>query len=98
MVPQIEFQNLIDIAREHSHPSGSRQELAPEIVSALKPRGYFSLLLPKTLGGAQLDYPDYIDLVLSFAQVDASTAWCINQGSVLASLAHLIESDTAKTI
>ena len=62
------------------------------------PRGYFSLLLPKTLGRAQLGYPDYIDLVQSFAQVYASTAWCINQGSVLASLAQLIESDIAKTI
>ena len=74
MVIKKKYNDLLGIVRDHTHPGDSRQELAPEIVSALKPKGYFSLLLPRSLGGAQVDYPHYIDLVLNFAQVDASTA------------------------
>ena len=98
MVLQNQFNELIGIVRKHSQTQGSGKELARQITSSLKSRGYFSLLLPEYLGGDQLTYPDYIGLVFSFAKVDASTAWCINQGSVLSSLARLVDKEIAKTI
>ena len=66
MFTQNDYQDLIEIVRKNTYPSNSSQELAPEIVSSLKEKGYFSLLLPDYLGGAQLDYPQYIDLVFNF--------------------------------
>ena len=54
--------------------------------------------MPKPLGETQVDYPDYLDLVLNFVKADASTAWCINQSSVLGSLTCLVDEDTVKTI
>ena len=94
--PQINEE--LDVVRSYTSPHEGGQELAPAIVDALKPKGFFSLLLPDGLGGAQLDYPDYIKLVMQFAMIDASTAWCVNQGSVLASLARLIAPEDARKI
>ena len=88
----------LDLVRSYTSPHQAGQELAPAIVDALKLKGFFSLLLPHDLGGAQLDYPDYINLVMQFATIDASTAWCVNQGSVLASLARLIAPEDAREI
>ncbi len=64
----------------------------------MKPKGYFSLLLPESLGGAQMNYPDYIALIYSVAQIDGSTAWCMNQGSVLASQARFVDQPFAGRI
>lgn len=93
-----QINHQLELVRHYTSPDDNNQELAPEIVGALKPEGFFSLLLPAELGGAQLGYPDYINLVMQFATIDASTAWCINQGSVLASLARLVTPETARTI
>lgn len=90
--------SVLDTVRDHTQPDDDVRELPDGIVSVLKPAGYFSLLLPEDLGGAQMDYPPYIDLVLETAVHDGSTAWCINQGSVLAGLARLLPADAAKEI
>src|SRR5438067_1938665 len=59
-----------------------RRELPESIVEALIERGLFRLLLPHSLGGAELLPAQYIPIIEAIAQVDASTAWCINQNSV----------------
>ena len=67
-------------------------------MTALKTENYFSLLLPESLGGRQLGFTDYIQRVQAVATADGSTGWCVNQGSVLASLARLLPADVASEI
>ncbi len=73
-------------------------KLPADLALKLKEGGLFTLLLPTTLGGPQLHFPDFVRLVQSFAEADGSVGWCINQGSVLSTLAARMSIDTAKDI
>jgi alkylation response protein AidB-like acyl-CoA dehydrogenase len=56
-----------------------RRELPEAIVEALVERGLFRLLLPRTLGGAELRPAAYVLVIEEVAKHDASTAWCLGQ-------------------
>src|ERR1700720_4141537 len=56
-----------------------RRELPEPIVAALAERGFFRLLLPRSLGGAELLPADFVPVIEEIAKADASTAWCLNQ-------------------
>ena len=78
--------------------SGESVSLPKSLVSSLKAESYFTLLLPERLGGKQMNYPEYVRLVQRVAKADGSTAWCVNQGSVLSTLARLLPTDVAQKI
>src|SRR5437764_6283112 len=75
-----------------------RRELPESIVEALIERGLFRLLLPHSLGGAELLPAQYIPIIEAIAQIDASTAWCINQNSGCSMTAALLAPDIAREI
>ena len=56
-----------------------RRELPEAIVEALVERGLFRLLLPRTLGGAELRPATYVSVIEEVAKHDASAAWCLGQ-------------------
>jgi len=56
-----------------------RRELPEAIIEALVERGLFRLLLPRTLGGAELCPAAYVSVIEEVAKHDASTAWCLGQ-------------------
>src|SRR6266851_673908 len=58
-----------------------RRELPEGIVDALIERGLFRLLLPRSLGGAELLPAQYVPIIEALAKIDASIAWCVNQNS-----------------
>lgn len=45
-----------------------------------------------------MPFPDYVQLVQQVAEADGSTAWCVNQGSVLSTIARLLPAQTARDI
>jgi alkylation response protein AidB-like acyl-CoA dehydrogenase len=75
-----------------------RRQLPDELACELADRGFFRLLVPKSLGGAELDHPAFLETVRIFAEADASTAWCINQNNVFATDAARMQKDTARRI
>ena len=56
-------------------------ELPSDVLQAMHAEGMFRLLVPRSLGGAELDPATYIQCVEAIAAGDASVAWCMNQGS-----------------
>ena len=68
------------------------------LATSLKSARFFSLLLPAHLGGEPPALPDYLHLVRTIARANGSAGWCVNQGSVLASLARLLPVDAGRTI
>lgn len=59
----------------------AKYELPPDVLDAMHEAGMFRLLLPRVYGGFELKPSDYVQCVEAIAMGDASTAWCMNQGS-----------------
>src|SRR5712671_254354 len=73
------LQALLD---EHGPEMDRRRELTPEVVDALAGQDMLRLLLPKSLGGQEVDLLDYCKANEALAWADASTAWFVNQSNV----------------
>ena len=64
----------------------------------LADKGFFRLLVPRSLGGGEIDYLEHLSIVQTFAEVDGSTAWCINQNNVFATVAAKMPESLAREI
>ena len=58
-----------------------RRELPPALVQRLIDGGFFRMLQPRSLGGAELRPVIFCQVTEALAQADASTAWCVGQNN-----------------
>jgi indole-3-acetate monooxygenase len=80
-------------------PEIERQRELPEpIVAAMVERGFFRMLLPRSLGGGELLPAPYVRVVEEIAKGDASAAWCLNQGAGCSMTAAYLEPAAAKEV
>src|SRR4051794_12408372 len=75
-----------------------RRELPERVVDALIERGLFRLLLPRSLGGAELLPAQYVPVIEELAKHNASTAWCVNQNSGCSMTAAHLAPEVARDI
>jgi indole-3-acetate monooxygenase len=75
-----------------------RRELPAQIVDALVERGLFRLLLPRSLGGAELAPAQYVPVIEELAKHDASTAWCLGQACGCTMTAALLDQGAARAV
>ena len=61
-----------------------QRELPAALTDRMKALGLFRLLVPRSVGGEEMDWLNYLDTVRTIAYADASAGWCFNQGSVFA--------------
>jgi alkylation response protein AidB-like acyl-CoA dehydrogenase len=61
-------------------------------------QGFFRLLMPRSLGGAELEHPDFLRILEVFAAADGSVAWCLNQNNVFATNSVRMPEQTAREI
>ncbi len=76
----------------------AERQMPPDLAGDMADAGFFRLLLPRDLGGAQLAHPDFLQILEQFAAADASVAWCLNQNNVFATSAARMPVDTAHLI
>ena len=58
-----------------------RRELPPALVARLIDGGFFRLLQPRSLGGAELRPVVFTQVTEALAEADASVAWCVGQNN-----------------
>jgi alkylation response protein AidB-like acyl-CoA dehydrogenase len=75
-----------------------RRELPAAIIDQLVEGGFFRLLLPRSLGGAELLPAEYVPIIEAVARIDASTAWCLNQNSGCSMTAAYLAPEVAREI
>ena len=57
------------------------RRLPRSLLTALIEAGMFRLLLPRSLGGGEVDPITFVEVMEEIAKVDASTAWCLCQAA-----------------
>ncbi len=67
---------------QHGPEEDRRRELTPEMVQALVEQDLLRMLLPKSMGGQEVDLVDYCKACEAIAWADASTGWFVNQSNV----------------
>ena len=72
--------------------------LPADIVDAMHEAKLFRMLLPRNLGGAELDLATYFQVVHAIAEGDASAAWCLSQSSGCAMAAAYMTPEAAREI
>lgn len=75
-----------------------RRELPEATVEALIERGLFRLLLPRTLGGAELRPAAYVTVIEEVAKHDASVAWCLGQACGCSMTSAYLDPEVAREI
>jgi len=68
------------------------------VVEALIEHGFFRMLLPRSLGGAELDPLSYVQVLEEIAKADPSTAWCLGQNSGCSMTAPYLDPGVAREI
>ena len=72
--------------------------VTPQIVDAMIERGIFRMLLPRSIGGAELDPLTYTAVLEILAQGDGSTAWCLGQNSGCSMTAPYLSHEMAREV
>ena len=75
-----------------------QRELPATLIDKMIEQGFFRLLQPRALGGAELLPAEYVPIIEAFARVDASTAWCLNQNSGCSMTAAYLSAEVAQEI
>ena len=76
----------------------AERELPRPLFEALADAGMFHLAVPRSLGGAELDLPTYIQVIEELGKADASTGWCVNQGAIYATYSARMPHAAARAI
>ncbi len=75
-----------------------RRELPQQLRENLIEQGFYRLLLPRSLGGAELLPAEFVPVIEEIAKADASTAWCLNQASGCSMTAAWLDAEVAREI
>jgi alkylation response protein AidB-like acyl-CoA dehydrogenase len=91
-------QDLAPTIRTCADEIENNRELPRPLFEALAAAGFFQLLIPRGVGGTEIDLPTYVQVLETLGKADASTAWVINQCAVFATYAARMPRDVARLI
>src|SRR5581483_5673623 len=74
------------------------RRLPPPVLDALHAGGLFRMLLPRPLGGGEVDPVTFVRVIERVAQIDASTAWCLCQNAVCGMVSAFLPESAAAAI
>ena len=91
-------QKLVPMIRSCADQTEADRELPRPLFEALAEAGLFQLALPRSLGGAEIDLPTYVQVLEEIGKADASTGWVVNQCAIFATYAARLPRDIARLI
>jgi len=84
--------------REAGDEIERHRQLPDRVVVAMIERGIFKMLLPKSIGGAELDPLTYTAVLEELGKHDGSTAWSLGQNSGCSMIAPYLPPDIAREV
>ena len=76
----------------------AERRLPAPLVDALHEAGLFRMLLPRSLSGAELDPPTFVQVMEEIAKTDASTAWVLGQTAGCSMIAAYLDREAAARV
>src|SRR5512145_3483605 len=89
---------LVPMIRSSAETIEAERELPRPLFEALFDAGLFHMVLPRSLGGTELDLPTYVQVIEEIGKADASTGWIVNQNGIFASYAARMPHAVARAI
>jgi indole-3-acetate monooxygenase len=89
---------LAPLLKDAADEIEEQRQLPPRIVEALIEGGFFKLLIPRSLGGAELDPLSYVQVLEEIARAEPSTAWSLGQNSGCSMTAAYLDPAIAREI
>jgi alkylation response protein AidB-like acyl-CoA dehydrogenase len=89
---------VVELLRASADRIEAGRALPADIVAALHEARMFRLLLPRSLGGDELQLKTLAQVIEVIAGADASTAWCLGQGAGCAMAAASLRPDVARRL
>src|SRR2546425_7448990 len=91
-------QQLAPVIREHADRGERERHLADPVVQALQDAGFYHMLVPRALGGLQVDPLTLYHVVEAVARVDGSTGWCLFINGCAPISAAFLRAEAAEAI
>lgn len=73
---------IAPVIREAAATIEQTKQLPQHVFEAIADAGLFLAMMPRAVGGHELDFPSFAAILEIVALADASTAWCVSQGSI----------------
>ena len=89
---------LMPMVRECAAETEANRELPKPLFHALADAGFYLMCVPRAVGGLEIDFPTYIQVLEELGKGDASTAWTISQGANWGTYSARMARDTAREI
>jgi alkylation response protein AidB-like acyl-CoA dehydrogenase len=89
---------LAPLIRSSADEIDAARELPRPLFEALADAGLFHLAVPRAIGGAEIDFPTYVEVIEEIGKADASTGWAVNQGAIFGTYAARMPSEVARAI
>ncbi|HEX2171073.1 MAG TPA: acyl-CoA dehydrogenase family protein [Dehalococcoidia bacterium] len=90
--------HLRSVIEKHRDQIDTERQLSVALVEALRDAGLFSLLLPRSLGGEELNLATFLQVVEEVSAADGSVGWNLQIGSNGGIFAAHLPRDVAITI
>ena len=72
---------LAPLVRENAEQTDADRELPKPVFHALADAGLYLMAVPRAVGGLEIDFPTYVQVIEELGKADASTAWTVSQGA-----------------
>ena len=89
---------LAALVAENTDRINEQRKIPTDVSNEIADAGFFRLLMPRNLGGAQLDHPDFLRIVQIIAEADGSVGWSFNQNNVFATNSTRMNDKTREEI
>src|SRR6266540_6807705 len=89
---------LAPLIAAHADRIEREREIVPEVLSALHDARLFRMLLPRSVGGLEVEPATFMQAIEELAKADGSTAWCVAQASGCSVTAAYVAPEMAREI
>ncbi|HVH82269.1 MAG TPA: acyl-CoA dehydrogenase family protein [Stellaceae bacterium] len=86
---------LAPMLREYGDEIEKNRQTSEPVIQAMVERGIFKMLLPRSIGGGELDPLTYTAVLEILAAADGSTAWSLGQNSGCSMIAPYLSHEMA---